>query len=390
MTSAPLQLDTIERVVLETPQYTRVHLKALTAARFFAAFVVLLFHCTTWELWPDSIARTVASTGYIAVAFFFVLSGFILTYTYWTPDRAGIRLVAFYKARLARIYPMYLLALFLALPFYAKAVMNGQGGASQGLRDALLAVTLQQSQVPNAALTWNPPGWSLSTEAFFYLIFPLVLPFMVRGSLKRVGAVAILSIIAAIGLPVMYLLANPDGLGNPTYASEAFWLNTLRYHPLARLPEFLLGVCIARFFLELPVLRTPRTGMIMTVAGAGGIATLLAFADHIPYVLLHNGLLAPAFAALVLGLATSTPVTKAMSARWVVLLGESSYALYILHIPLFMFAGSIARKVAFEGDKTPTFALVFLAFAIAVSIVAFKAVEVPARRYLLKRPIAST
>ncbi len=390
MTSAPLQLDTIERVVLETPQYTRVHLPALTAARFFAAFGVLVFHCTAWQLWPDSVARTIASTGYVAVAFFFILSGFILTYTYWTPDRAGIRPIAFYKARLARIYPMYMLALLLALPFYAKAVLNGHGGASQGIRDALLTVTLQQSQVPNAALTWNPPGWSLSTEAFFYLVFPLALPFLVRGSLKRVGVVAALSVIAAIGLPVLYLVTNPDGLGSPTYATEATWLNALRYHPLARLPEFLLGICLARFFLELPVLRAPRVGMLMTVAGAGGVATVLAFADHIPYVLLHNGLLAPAFAALILGLATSTPVTKALSARWIVLLGESSYALYILHIPLFMLAGSVARRVAFEGDESAAFTLAFLVFAIAVSIAAFKAVEVPARRYLLKRRVATT
>ncbi len=385
MTSVPFRLDTVERLAVHAPPAARAHLPALTAARFIAAFQVLLFHCTNWSTWLPSPVRTFASTGYIAVAFFFVLSGFILTYTYWSPMRAGLRLGVFYKARFARIYPMYMAALLLALPFYAKAVMHGQGGATRGVRDAALTLSLLQAHVPSAALTWNPPGWSLSTEAFFYFCFPFVLPVMLRGSVLRAWLTAVVAFIVAVALPVAYLMLNPDGLGSPDFEAAATWLNLLRYHPLARFAEFMLGICAARVYLDQPGLRAPRAGMLLTGSALAALVSLLAFADHIPYVLLHNGLLAPAFAALVLGLATTTPISKPLQRRWLVTLGEASYALYILHIPLFMVAGAVARRLAENGDESAWFTLVFIGIAITTSVVAYKLVEVPARRYLLKR-----
>jgi peptidoglycan/LPS O-acetylase OafA/YrhL len=385
MTSAPVRLDTVERLALDAPPTARAHLPALTAARFIAAFQVLLFHCTSWSTWLPSPVRAFVSTGYIAVAFFFILSGFILTYTYWSPMRAGLRLGVFYKARFARIYPMYSAALLLAAPFYAKAVMHAHGGAARGIRDALLTVSLLQAHVPSAALSWNPPGWSLSTEAFFYLCFPFVLPVMLRGSMMRAWLTAVISVVVAVALPVCYLMVNPDGVGNPDFEAAATWVNLLRYHPLARLAEFLLGMCVARAYLDEPALRTRRAAMLLTGGSLAALAGLLAFADEIPYVLLHNGLLAPAFAALVLGLATTTPISKPLQHRWLVTLGEASYALYILHVPLFMGAGAMARKVVEDGDKNGWFTLVFILFAIATSVVAYRFIEVPARRYLLRR-----
>ena len=387
MTSAPVRLDTVERLAVHAPPTARAHLPALTAARFIAAFQVLLFHCTNWSTWLPSPVRTFASTGYIAVAFFFILSGFILTYTYWSPMRAGLRLGVFYKARFARIYPMYMAALLLALPFYAKAVMHGHGGAARGIRDALLTVSLLQAHVPSAALTWNPPAWSLSTEAFFYFCFPFVLPVLLRGSMLRAWLTAVVAVIVAVALPIAYLAINPDGIGSPDFEASATWLNLLRYHPLARFAEFLLGMCVARAYLDQPSLRTPRAAMLLTATSLATLAGLLAFADHIPYVLLHNGLLAPAFAALVLGLATTTAISKPLQRRWLVTLGEASYGLYILHIPLFMAAGAVARKITEDGDKSGWFTLAFIAFAIAISAVAYRMVEVPARRFLLKRSV---
>ncbi len=384
MTSAPIRLDTVERLAVDAPRTSRAHLPALTAARFFAAFQVLLFHCTSWSTWLPSPLRTFASTGYIAVAFFFILSGFILTYTYWSPMRAGLRLGVFYKARFARIYPMYMVALLVALPFYAKAVMSGHGGAARGVRDAILTVSLLQAHVPAAALTWNPPAWSLSTEAFFYFCFPLLLPVLLRGSMVRAWLTAASAIIVAIALPLAYLRLNPDGLGSPDFEASATWVNLLRYHPVARFAEFLLGMCMARAYLDVPALRTTRAGVLLTTGALAALGAMLAFADHIPYVLLHNGLLAPAFAALVLGLATTTPVSRPLQRRRLVTLGEASYSLYILHIPLFMAAGALARRLTDNGDNSGWFTLAFLLTAVVASLVAYRHVEIPARRYLLK------
>src|SRR5690348_9842412 len=96
------------------------HLNALTGLRFFAAFYVVIFHFGKYHLasaphWLFNIGRS----GYIAVGLFFVLSGFVLTYTYLGGAAPWTRLDkrTFWVARLARIYPLYVLSLAMAVPY---------------------------------------------------------------------------------------------------------------------------------------------------------------------------------------------------------------------------------------------------------------------------------
>lgn len=93
-------------------------LDAITGLRFFAALHVVLFHYAVRTLGATSaVAGHVVSFGFVGVSFFFVLSGFILAYSY--APRAAEGAVAprpFYASRVARIYPLYLAALLIALP----------------------------------------------------------------------------------------------------------------------------------------------------------------------------------------------------------------------------------------------------------------------------------
>ena len=114
-----------------------------------------------------------AGIGYVGVSFFFVLSGFILVYTY-----AGRNIVLrdFWQTRFARIYPAYLFALLLTSPFWIIGALKMHvpffafGERHFALTSALV-VLLLQSWVPGAALSWNSVSWSLSVEAFFYAGF---------------------------------------------------------------------------------------------------------------------------------------------------------------------------------------------------------------------------
>ena len=99
-----------------SPEVVRPRLPAVTSLRFFAALHVALFHMNemgaiTGPHW----LKTFAGIGYVGVSFFFVLSGFILVYTY-----AGRNIVLgeFYQTRFARIYPAYLFSLVLTFPFF--------------------------------------------------------------------------------------------------------------------------------------------------------------------------------------------------------------------------------------------------------------------------------
>src|SRR5262245_64525516 len=100
----------------------RPNLPALTSLRFFAAFVVVAFHYN-----PDRFVnmpeffRSWLETGYEAVTFFFVLSGFIMSYMYsdfGSEQPRKINLRSFFVARFARLAPAFYLALLIALPFF--------------------------------------------------------------------------------------------------------------------------------------------------------------------------------------------------------------------------------------------------------------------------------
>src|SRR5262252_4726703 len=97
-------------------EVSRPRLPAVTSLRFFAAFHVALFHMKEMRvLTHPEWLRAFAGIGYTGVSFFFVLSGFILVYTYWGRD---ISLGNFWQTRFARIYPAYLFSLVLTFPFF--------------------------------------------------------------------------------------------------------------------------------------------------------------------------------------------------------------------------------------------------------------------------------
>src|SRR5260370_8948074 len=128
--------------------------------------------------------QKLSSIGYVGVSFFFVLSGFILVYTY-----AGRPMILknFWRARFARIYPAYAFSLLVTAPFFFYAVLTMNipffvwAKAHLKLASALV-LSLLQAWVPQAALTWNAVAWSLSVEPFFYLLFPFLLLLFVRRS----------------------------------------------------------------------------------------------------------------------------------------------------------------------------------------------------------------
>src|ERR1700678_2417590 len=102
----------------QTTNRGKRNLGGLTSLRFFAAFAVVIYHFAGPGLagWPAPLVN-IAGSGFVAVSFFFILSGFVLSYRYLSPSgemRGTIR--SFYSARVARIYPAYLLGFLLAAP----------------------------------------------------------------------------------------------------------------------------------------------------------------------------------------------------------------------------------------------------------------------------------
>ena len=234
-------------------QESRPRLPAITSLRFFAAFHVALFHMKEMGvITSPGWLKSFAGIGYVGVSFFFVLSGFILVYTY-----AGrtLNLRDFWQARFARIYPAYLFSLVLFFPFFYFGALKMHvpffAFAEQHFVVAcLLVLTLLQAWVPPAALAWNAVAWSLSVEAFYYLVFPFALPKF--SKLSRTALLASIAVFWVAGMAVSAGFLALRAPGAP-YVGSTDWsagVQFVKFFPLVRLPEFLMGMACGFLFLR--------------------------------------------------------------------------------------------------------------------------------------------
>jgi peptidoglycan/LPS O-acetylase OafA/YrhL len=366
-------------------------LPALTGLRFVAAFVVVLFHSQFLIEGLSSSglhAAHLIQSGYIGVSVFFVLSGFILAYTYVLPG-GGLRGTrgSFWFARFARIYPVYLLALLFSLPLFLDISIRHPVGVMH-LRDviraAVLTPTLLQAWTPKKAWMWDGPAWSLSVEAFFYLLFPYAAASISKQPLRRVLITGALLGVCVVTGPVLFALRTSSGVWKVTPSVYGPWVAAVKFLPLFHLPEFLIGVCAGVIFVNRRALDSNRrTFAWVTLASAAAIIAVLSVSNKIPYLLLHDGLLAPLVALLIYGLATGGGfIGRMLSIRSMQLLGGASYALYLFHSPLNSYLTIAARYFDLDNRDGWDVLAVYVAAAISIAIVVYVFVEEPARSRL--------
>jgi peptidoglycan/LPS O-acetylase OafA/YrhL len=344
-------------------------LEALTGLRFVAALLVVVHHFgrgPAADLGPA--AARVAGYGYVGVSFFFVLSGFILAYVYGREGGvvgAAARR-AFYGARFARVYPLYAFALLLAAPGFAARVLAEAAPDAQAAVGAATAVTaplLLQAWTPWTALLWNAPGWSLSVEACLYLLTPALLAVAARRSGRglAVGGAGLWAL--GLALPALYLARF--GTAEPAAGSAAgLWLHALLYAPPAHVPQFALGLVAGVAYVRH---RAPRRLGGAAAALLAALALGLALVPGVPQPLLNNGLVAPAFAALLVLLAPGD-------------------AVYLLQKPVYQAVYNAAEASGVDAPQASTpFFLGYVALLVGVAVAANRWLEVPARRWLRGR-----
>jgi peptidoglycan/LPS O-acetylase OafA/YrhL len=371
---------------MEEQRKPKNYLKALTGLRFFAAVYVVLFHHggSALAAFPKYIYRF-SQYGYISVSLFFVLSGFVLAYTYLDSNhKAPIDLQRFWVARFARIYPLYLFALIISAPaFVAKF---SELGAIRFLLTGVSTVSLLQAWTPWTATTWNTPLWAVSVEVFCYFLFPFLSVYINRLRSKSILLLAIFLWILALFAPAFYLLKP----------SSWMMLVFIIYAPIFHIPQFLIGVCAGIIFLRANDRKTdvaPTHLKISLLAGIASVAVfiLLTQVSGIPYELLNNGLLSPIFALIICALAYGRGgIARFLSLPFLMLLGEASYAIYLLQNPLLSFLKLILSKAENSGLVSPEFfgslpfLLSYLTILISLSICAFLFIETPFRKFLIK------
>lgn len=301
----------------------------MTGLRAFAALNLVFFHFSD----PRSFGwfAPIVYNGYTSVSFFLLLSGFILTYNYGERAAAGgLRKREFWIARLSRLYPVYLFTLLVSTGMLIEEFHSRSHGSFA--LGALLTPLLLQGWHPMLATFWNTPAWTMSTEAFFYVIFPFVVVWRRPRHLGWLLALMAALWLSGMVLPALYTWLHPDGELVPDRYSAGIWLRALKFTPPPHLPSFLFGVALADLNDRMP--RANYFRLALVAGGLAGLYSVLYFADRIPYVFLHDGLLMPLFGSVILGLAGRNAISQFFSFVPFVRIGEASYCLYLLHFNL--------------------------------------------------------
>lgn len=374
----------------------RPPLHACTGLRFLAAMGVVGYHfyCPPCSPSAPTFIGNLLQAGFTTVSLFFVLSGFILAYNY-LDDRGGFVGTArgFYQARFARIYPIYLVALLIDVPFFVRSIhiVEPTAGAGEVARITAATLTLTQSWLELGRPTWNLMAWTLSVEAFFYLLFPVVSVWLARRGSRTLLGVAVAAWLAGTA-PFAATEAlkwlGPEGAATPL-GSVLHALDWLPAHliPVARLPEFILGICLGVLFCR----RTSPGSVALRTGGllATGVAlvVLIGLLPPKPVPLVQLGVLVPLFALGVWFLAGGVAWNGLLlGTRPMVLLGGASYALYLVHGTMMGYA--LALNTRTFNLPHNLVALLLVPVAIGTSWVLFQRVEEPGREWLrhLGRP----
>jgi len=363
----------------QTPPKTtrKPPLPALTGIRTLLALSIVLFHFTPPHL---GLLYPFVDNGYVFVGVFFLISGYILTYNY--ADRAAtLNKRNFWVARFARLYPIYLLALIVSLK-----MLDDEWAArshAEFWKGIVLTPFLLQGWSPNLATFWNTVAWTLSCEVMLYAAFPWLIRIPWPKTAGRL--IAVLLAIWAVGMVPhsLYLYLNPDHLTGPvTRYTSTYLIRFLKYTPLPYTCTFLVGVALGKLQHVLSI--TPRQRFAIAAASVAALLVVFyGFVTDLPYLMMHGGLLIPLFAALVIGLSGVNPVSAAFACRPLLIVGESSYCLYLLHFNVLI----LIRKYHLSAHLhlsvlDPWFSY---AFVILFSLAAYRFVENPARRAILNR-----
>jgi peptidoglycan/LPS O-acetylase OafA/YrhL len=357
----------------------RPALPILTSLRFFAAAEVVIFHLSVSPrsaAIPDGLFRNLASGGYAAVSFFFVLSGFVLTYAHaGGTEREGCNIDAprFWLLRFARLAPAYYLGLFFAAPIVIDNIASGAPISTAFVGPLLVLVFLQAWWSPLAP-TWNFPAWSLSVECLFYALFPWLARAFARWSRTTLFVLSyVLVIVATVYRADFLTLRSGIPEGRPDLYFQGFF-------PLPYLPLFIFGMTLGRQYMFGTALSS-RAHAAMLWLGIG--LTVLAFAGRsvLPWWTHSDAVLVPAFALMIFGGAGATTGAPILASAAMVLLGESSYAMYILHIPIRFWSEVFLTAAGIELSPRYYLALYFTT-VVVVSVLVFRHVETPLRRWI--------
>ena len=350
---------------------------ALTGIRAIAAFWVVAYHfaISPFEALQLQQRMPFVKYGYLGVDLFFLLSGFILIHVHGrdTATLAPRPVLRFYALRLSRIYPVHVLTLFaLAVMFGGGMLLGFTPHHPEDFRfgDFIANLLLVQSWGFADDIHWNFPSWSLSCEWLAYLLFPLLAIALARIASRRAAVQWLAAVAGAFALAyVFYFRCDLD---------LRFDVGGFAHLALPRVGfEFALGALCYKLLQFADLRNWPWLAIVL---GAIVAATLLAATPARDFAIVCVFAL-----VIVAGSMKRNFVARILSAPLLVYLGEISYSLYMVHVPIRMTLGkaaesAIARSNSLAEAGAIAVSLMLVTIGVAAAVNAF--VEIPARRWM--------
>ncbi len=306
-------------------------LPALTGIRTLLAIFIILFHFTPPHL---GLLYPFIDNGYVFVGFFFLISGFVLTYNY--ADRARSPSASASSGSPASPVSIPSISSSSSSP---SACCRTSGTLaptpSSGAESSSLPSSFRAG-APSVATFWNTVAWTLSSEVVLYLAFPWLIRLPWPKTPRRLIALLFaLWIIGLIPHSPLSLSSTPTTSSAPSTAtappSSSASSSTPRSPTSAPFsPASLSASCST-------LSPSPRASASSSPPSASPCSdsSSTPLVNRTPYLLMHGGLLTPLFAALVLGLSGPHPISSSSPGVPCSCIGESSYCLYLLHFNVF-------------------------------------------------------
>lgn len=339
-------------------------IKEISSLRFIFIFFIFLHHIALFN-----------GGGSMAVAFFFVLGGFGMTMGYRKKILASdFSYKSFVKKRFIKFYPLHWICLLAAVPF---VILNFKWWQ---IPNFLLNALLVQSWIPlqQVYFSYNAVAWYLADTVFFALVFPPLLKFIIKTSVRN-------NLLFAVAIAISYTLLI-------ILLPEKFYHAIFYINPLVRTVDFVIGIYLALLFLKLQENKGTELFVkskhillhivcILLVAGLIFISNILTENQRTMAVFYWLPITLLIITTSLLGVNNSGGY---LSMRWLVKLGECSFVFFMIHQLVIRYFDVFFKKII-HFDNHIVFVVICLMTTILLSLLTVKYILNPVTKWITQK-----
>jgi peptidoglycan/LPS O-acetylase OafA/YrhL len=363
----------------------RIYFKNLNALRFFAAVLVIFHHIEQYKFWADIPNLcgnvTIDALGHKAVSFFFVLSGFLITYLLLAEDeqRGKIDVKNFYVRRILRIWPLYYLIVCICLFVLPNVLDLSQLNIDFDNSNFSLITILLFLFLPNVVRLFAPHVaggnqlWSIGVEEQFYLMWPLLVKWFIKN--------LIVFLLAFIALKMAVTFAFEAWLD--TITTEETWLQSaFRFWVLLQIEQMAIGAIGAWILYKQKenIIRIIYNKHVWQLSLVLLISLFILPIKHWSV----NYAEAVVFIIVIMNLSTNPAIKLSMENRLLATLGNISYGVYMYHTICITLCLYALRHLKIENYDYTLFNILLYTLSVIMTIgISYLSYELFEKRFLL-------